>query len=66
MERIPSSDATGDWLRRSFGNGGLGGLATVNREILARGLSGDGLTSYTLDMDATGIEAEKKEARMTY
>ncbi|MCG7852164.1 MAG: IS1380 family transposase, partial [Methanosarcinaceae archaeon] len=66
MDRIPSSDATGDWLRRSFSNGGLGGLATVNRDILARALSDDGLTSYTLDMDATGIEAEKKDARMTY
>ena len=66
LDRIPSSDATGDWLRRSFGNGGLEGLAAVNRTILARGLRDDGLLSYTLDMDATGIEAWKESARMTY
>ena len=66
MERIPSSDATGDWLRRSFDNGGLSALAAVNRELLKRGLSDDGITSYTLDIDATGIEAEKQSARVTY
>ncbi len=66
VRRMPSSDATGDWLRRSFATGGLGGLAAVNRELLRRGLSGDGITSYTLDMDATGIEAQKQSARVTY
>ena len=66
LDRIPSSDATGDWFRRSFGNGGLEGLAAVNRTILARGLRDDGLLSYTLAMDATGIEAWKESARMTY
>lgn len=66
MHRMPSSDATGDWLRRSFATGGLGGLAAVNRELLRRGLSDDGITSYTLDMDATGIEAQKHSARVTY
>ncbi len=48
MERIPSSDAVGDWLRRSFANGGLEGLAAVNREILRRGLLDDVMSSYTL------------------
>jgi len=66
LKRIPSSDATGDWLRRSFGNGGFEGLAAVNRAVLARGLCNDGFLSYTLDMDATGIEAWKESARMTY
>jgi len=66
MERIPSSDATGDWLRRNFANGGLEALAAVNRRILKRVLSDDGISSYTLDMDATGIEAQKQTARFTY
>lgn len=66
MGRVPSSDAIGDWLRRSGVNGGLGALAVVNRKMVERGFAGDTSESYTLDMDATGIEAEKKEARMTY
>ena len=66
MNRIPSSDATGDWLRRSGKNGSLKGLATVNGRLLKRGLKDDGMKGYTLDIDATGIKAEKETARMTY
>lgn len=66
LERIPSSDAVGGWLRRSGMSGGLSGLARVNREVLKRALKDDGLESYTLDMDATAIEAAKRSARMTY
>lgn len=66
MYRIPSSDAVGDWLRRSGINGGLEGLASVNRRILKRGLKYDGIEGYTLDIDATGIMAEKETAMMTY
>ena len=63
---LPSSDAVGNWLRRSGKGGGLSGLARVNREVLKRALKDDGLESYTLDMDATAIEADKRSARMTY
>jgi hypothetical protein len=66
LQRMPSTDATGDWLRRTGGNGGLEGLAKVNRRILKRGLKRDGVKGYTLDIDATGIEAEKLSAKMTY
>ena len=66
LQRIPSSDATGDWLRRTGVNGGLEGLELVNRRILKRGLKRDGVKGYTLDIDATGIEAEKASAKMTY
>jgi len=66
MKRVPSSDAVGDWLRRCGENGGLSGLAGVNRRILKRAFKRDGVTGYTLDIDATGIEAEKKSARITY
>ena len=66
MRRVPSSDAVGDWLRRCGENGGLGGLAGVNRRIVKRELKRDGVSGYTLDIDATGIEAEKESARMTY
>ena len=66
LKKIPSSDAFGDWLRRIGDNGGLYGLLRVNRKILKKELKGDGLKGYTLDIDATGIEANKFEARRTY
>ena len=66
MERMPSADATGDWLRRMGLGTGLKGLAEVNRKVLARGLRDDGLETYTLDIDATQIIAEKRAAKFTY
>jgi hypothetical protein len=66
LKRLPSSDAVGDWLRTSAGRGGLDGLGKVNRRMLKRGLKGDAIKGYTLDIDATGIEAEKRSAKMTY
>jgi hypothetical protein len=66
LERMPSSDATGDWMRRTGVNGGLGSLSKVNRRALKRGLKYDGIAGYILDTDATGIHAEKKSAKMTY
>lgn len=66
LQRIPSSDAMGDWLRRTGSSDGLEGLEKVNRRFLKRGLKRDGVKGYTLDIDATGIEAEKASAKMTY
>jgi len=66
LERIPSSDACGNWLRGMGVNGGLYGLNKVNKKLLKRGMKYDGLTGYTLDIDATGIVAEKHSAKMTY
>jgi len=66
LARIPSSDAFGDWLRGMGINGGLSGLEQVNRKLLKRGMKYDGIKGYTLDIDATGIEAEKQSAKMTY
>lgn len=66
LERVPTSDAIGDWLRRVSGTGGLSGLKKVNQKLLKRGMEHDGINGYTLDIDATGIEAEKQSAKMTY
>jgi hypothetical protein len=66
LGRIPSSDAAGDWLRRMGEGQGLGGLALGNRRFLKRGLKHDGIKDYTLDIDATGIAAQKESAAMTY
>lgn len=66
LKRIPSTDAIGDWLRRIGQNGGLKGLEKLNREIIKQGMKYDGIKGYTLDIDATGIVAEKESAKMTY
>jgi hypothetical protein len=66
LKRIPSSDAFGDWLRNTGVSGGLSGLERVNRKLLKRGMKYNGINGYTLDIDATGIEAEKQTAKMTY
>ncbi len=66
LKRMPSADATGDWLRRSGNNGGLEGLARVNRRVLKRAVKKERVKGYTLDIDATGIESEKESAKMTY
>ena len=42
------------------------GLKRVNQKLLKRGIKYDNLKGYTLDIDATGIEAEKQSAKMTY
>lgn len=66
LDRMASSDATGDWLRRSGSNGGLEGFEKVNRKLLKLGVKREKHKGYTLDIDATGIEAEKESAKMTY
>jgi len=66
LKKMPSTDATGDWLRRSGTNGGLEGLGAVNRRMLKRALKNGKEKEFTLDMDATGIDSEKEAAKMTY
>ncbi len=66
LKRIPSTDAIGDWLRRIGQNGGLKGLEKLNREIIKQVIKHDSIKGYTLDIDATGIVAEKESAKMTY
>jgi hypothetical protein len=63
---LPSTDATGDWLRRMGEKAGLAGLAVVNQQQIRRALKRESLTDYTLDLDATQIVAEKQEAKWTY
>jgi len=57
LERIPSLDAFGDWLRSMGVSAGLYGLDKVNRRLLKRGMKPveslqveryDGTTGYTL------------------
>jgi len=67
MKEVPASCTVGDWLRRIGRDGkGLSGLGRVNDHVVAEVLKRDHRTEYTLDSDATVIEAEKQEARWTY
>jgi hypothetical protein len=66
LTALPSSDATGDWLRRMGAGGGLGGLSRVQRRLLHKLLRKEDRSEYTLDIDATQIVAEKETAKWTY
>jgi hypothetical protein len=67
MKELPASCTVGDWLRRMGRDGrGLSGLGKANQHMVAEILKRDKRTEYTLDADATVIEAEKEEAKWTY
>jgi hypothetical protein len=67
MESLPASCTIGDWLRRMGENGkGLSGLGKVNHHLIKEIILRDKRSSYTLDVDATVIESEKEEAKITY
>jgi hypothetical protein len=65
VQDTPSTDAVGDWLRR-IGRRGVRALRSINRKLLKKALKRDGRTGYTLDIDATVIEAWKELALFTY
>ena len=66
MEKIPSSDAYGLWLRRTGRNGGLEKLLSVNNYYFRRYIEKEEKNNYTLDIDATVIKSEKAEAKKSY
>ncbi len=67
MEEMPASCTVGDWLRRTGNDSrGLAGLSKVNDHLVKQILKKDPGTEYTLDHDATIIEAEKDAAQYTY
>lgn len=66
MGEIPSCSAYGDWLVRMGGGQGLVGLHRVIEEFTRKVLRRDEHAEYTLWSDPTIIEADKREAEMTY
>ncbi len=66
QDALPSTDAVGDWLRRTGTGSGLEGLDRINRRACARRIRQIGITAHTLDGDASQIVAEKEAARFTY
>src|SRR5579862_1937405 len=65
MERLPEAGTFGDWLRRHSRLKGLRATSQLNEEVIADYLSNQG-EEVILDVDATIIEAEKREAQWTY
>ena len=63
---LPSTDAVGDWLRRTGIEAGLAGLGRINQRIVATRIRQTGITAHTLDGDASQIVAEKDAAQFTY
>lgn len=66
QQTLPSTDALGDWLRRTGAGEGLAALSRINQRIVALRLRQTGITEHTLDADASQIIAEKEGARITY
>ena len=67
---IPDEDTVGQWLRRmgdpAKEQKGLVGLGKVRDEVNQEILSRDGVKDYTLDLDASFVEADKESARYSY
>ena len=66
LKEMPAADTAGDWLRRMGAGRGLKGVEKVNRRLLERALKEETRVNYTLDQDATVIEAEKEAAEWSY
>lgn len=66
LKAVPSSSAQGDWLKRISLTGGIEGMELMNRAAARKIIRKDRRKTYTLIVDPTIIEAEKKEACMTY
>jgi hypothetical protein len=64
LESVPDAGTTGDWLRRQ-GEAGAEALKQANQKLIALNLEHES-EEVVLDVDATEIEAEKREAKWTY
>ena len=66
IEEVPSSSGIGDWLKRMGERGGIEGMEKVNDEVVRKIFEKDKGDGYTLIIDPTMIEANKREAEMSY
>lgn len=64
IKRVPTSDAYGEWVKRDEQKKEY--IKEVNDEYSVRVLKRAKGEGFTLDIDAFGIEAEKREALYTY
>lgn len=65
LQRLPSADALGDWLRRQGKARGVRAVQRASKELIRPYLKSLG-EELTIDPDATIIEAHKREAEWTY
>lgn len=63
LKNIPQPDSVGDWLRR-MGTSGVNAISLINKEYCRIALKG--VKNITLDIDASEIISNKKEAKKTY
>lgn len=66
LRRMPSLSTFGDWMVRSGATGGVEAMRGISEEVAGRIWKRLATEGYTLDVDATVIEAEKQEAQWTY
>ena len=66
LRRMPSLSTFGDWLVRVGASGGVEALTGIDEEVAGTIWKRVARAEYTVDVDATVIEAEKKEAQWTY
>lgn len=67
LSRVPASCTVGDWLRRMGGSGpSMRGLSKVNQGLTETRLLEGSQSGFTLDVDATIIEAEKGDGTKAY
>src|SRR5260370_12806300 len=65
LQRLPSADALGDWLRRQGKGSGVGAVQQSNKQLNRGYLLSLG-EEITIDPDATIITAHKRAAEWTY
>lgn len=63
LKTIPQPDSVGDWLRR-MGTSGVNAVSLINQELCRSALKDT--KHITLDIDASEIISNKKEAKKTY
>jgi hypothetical protein len=67
LKKVPAPSTLGDWLRRTGSSRrAMRGLLKVGRALAARRMEGCGSREFTLDVDATIIEANKRDAEVAY
>lgn len=66
LATLPSTDAMGDWLRRTGAGAGMTGLDRIKQRTVATRLRQMSVTRHILDCDASQIVAEKEAAEITY
>jgi hypothetical protein len=66
LQEMPSLSTYGDWLVRMGASAGVEAMVEVDEAVARTIISRTAREGYTLDTDATVIEAEKEEAQWTW